>query len=394
MPDIQLSRPDISEREIEKVVAVLRSGQLSIGPWQERFEKTLAGQVTAAGAVAVSSGTAALDLCMQALDIGPGDEVITPSFTFVASVNSIVRRGAIPVFVDIDPESMNLDPQDLDRCLSEATRAVLAVHLFGRPIDMGPVLDFCTAHRLRLIEDACEALGATWHDRPVGSIGDCGVFGFYPNKVITTGEGGAIVSNDYDLLSRCAALRNQGRTAEGFLSGEIGHNYRLSELACALGAVQLERLDDIMARRAHAAAIYEEILSDLPGVTLPAPGCEHGQLSWFVYVVRIASMTVAARDQLIAAMRTRGIHCADYFEPVHSLDYYRRKFRVGDDALPATRSVAGRTLALPFYTSIEEQDQRRVGNALSEILGSDAWRAQLSGASSLMASAIGVSQSR
>lgn len=393
MSDIPLSRPDIGDAEVDAVVAVMRSARLSIGPWQNRFEAALAGYVGTTGALAISSGTAALDLCLQALDIGPGDEVITPSFTFVASVNAITRRGARPVFVDIDARTMNLDPADLERCLSGATRAVMAVHLFGRPVDMAPVQKFCEAHDLKLIEDACESLGATWQDRPLGSIGDCGVFGFYPNKIITTGEGGAIVSNDKALLRRCAALRNQGRTEAGFLADEVGHNYRLSELACAMGAVQLRRIDELVDKRARAAAVYEELLRDVPGLELPSIECPHGRLAWFVYVVQLDA-PVVARDFLISEMRLRGIECGDYFPPVHTLEYYRQRHPIDETQLPATAAVAMRTLALPFFSTIDEQQQRRVCGALTDIFTTSRWQDQFSSCDPDIASDIGFSHSR
>ncbi len=367
MAEIPLAQPDISEQEIAGVAEVLRSTRLSQGPRLHEFEAALAERCACPGAVALSSGTAALDLCLQALDIGPGDEVITPSFTFVATVNAIVRRGATPVFVDICRDTMNMDCSDLARCVSDRTRAIIVVHLFGRPVAMDPVLEFCRAHNLHLIEDACEALGASSNDRPVGSIGDCGVFGFYPNKLITTGEGGAIVSRNLELLALCRALRNQGRTADGFLADRLGHNYRLAEPACALGVGQLARLDEFLARRSKAAARYHRLLEGLPGVSLPPRDCAHGRIAWFFYVLTLDAPQ-PRRDRLIAQMAGKGIELGDYFPPVHLLDFYRQRYPVLAGSLPVTEDMAGRTIALPFFPAITAQQQATVADELARIL--------------------------
>ncbi len=369
MPEIPLARPDISEQEIAGVAEVLRSSRLSQGSSLCEFETALAQCCDCSGAVAVSSGTAALDLCLQALNIGPGDEVVTPSFTFVATVNAIVRRGATPVFVDICRDTMNLDCADLARCVSDRTRAVIVVHLFGRPVAMDPVLEFCRARNLKLIEDACEALGAVSDGRPVGSVGDCGVFGFYPNKLITTGEGGAVVSRDPELLTLCRALRNQGRKADGFLADRLGHNYRLAEPACALGVGQLARLDEFMERRTEAANRYHRLLAELPGVRLPPPDCAHGRIAWFVYVCTLDAPR-PWRDQLIAEMADKGIELGDYFPAVHLLDFYRQRYPVRPGSLPVTEDIEGRTIALPLFPGITAEQQTTVSDELARILAS------------------------
>ncbi len=369
MAEIPLAQPDISEQEVAGVAEVLRSARLSQGPRLVEFEAALARRCDCPGAVAVSSGTAALDLCLQALNIGPGDEVITPSFTFVATVNAIVRRGATPVFVDICRDTMNMNCADLARCASERTKAVIVVHLFGRPVAMEPVLEFCRARKLKLIEDACEALGASSNGKPVGGIGDCGVFGFYPNKLITTGEGGAIVSRDLELLALCRVLRNQGRTADGFLAERLGHNYRLAEPACALGAGQLARLDELLERRMEAAARYHRLLAKLPGVSLPPPDCAHGRIAWFVYVVTLDAPS-SWRDELIDKMADKGIELGDYFPAVHLFDFYRQRFPVRSGTLPVTEDLAGRTIALPFFPAITAEQQITVRDELARVLAS------------------------
>ena len=367
LPDIPLAQPDISEEEIAGVAEVLRSGRLSLGPRLDEFENALARRCACPGAVAVSSGTAALDLCLQALNIGPGDEVITPSFTFVATVNAIVRRGATPVFVDISRDTMNMDYADLERCVSDKTRAVIVVHLFGRPVDMNPVLEFCHARHLKVIEDACEALGATSNGGPVGGLGHCGVFGFYPNKLITTGEGGAIVSQDPELLALCRALRNQGRKANDFLSDQLGHNFRLSELSCALGVSQLARLDEFLERRSEAAARYHHLLAELPGISRPLPNCAHGRIAWFVYILTLDDAR-PWRDQLIARMGSKGIELGDYFPAVHQLDYYRPRYPIEARTLAVTEDISGRTVALPFFPAITADQQKTVADELAGIL--------------------------
>ncbi len=369
MAEIPLAQPDISEQEIAGVAEVLRSTRLSQGPRLVEFEAALAKRCSCPGAVAVSSGTAALDLCLQALDIGPGDEIITPSFTFVATVNAIVRRGATPVFIDICRDTMNMDWADLARCVSDRTRAVIVVHLYGRPVAMDPILEFCRANDLKLIEDACEALGATSDGRPVGSLGDCGVFGFYPNKLITTGEGGAVVSRDPELLALCRALRNQGRNAKGFLADRLGHNYRLAEPACALGVGQLARLDEFLERRTEAAIRYNRLLAKLPGVSLPPPDCSHGRIAWFVYVLTLDGPQ-SWRDQVIAEMARKGIELGDYFPAVHLLDFYGQRYPTLPGTLPVTEDIAGRTVALPFFTAITAKQQVTVCDELARVLTS------------------------
>ncbi|MCZ6559487.1 MAG: DegT/DnrJ/EryC1/StrS family aminotransferase [Gammaproteobacteria bacterium] len=368
MAKIPLAQPDISEEEIAGVARVLRSGRLSLGPRLDEFESALARRCACPGAVAVSSGTAALDLCLQALNIGPGDEVITPSFTFVATVNAIARRGATPVFVDICRDTMNMDYADLARCVSDKTRAVIVVHLFGRPVDMNPILEFCHSRHLKVIEDACEALGATSNGGPVGSLGHCGVFGFYPNKLITTGEGGAIVSQDPELLALCRALRNHGRKANGFLSDRLGHNYRLSEPACALGVGQLARLDEFLERRSEAATRYRQLLAEVPGISMPPPNCAHGRIAWFVFIL-VLDAARPRRDQLIARMGRKGIELGNYFPAVHQMDFYRQRYPVEARTLPVTKYISGRTVALPFFSAITADQQETVAEELARVLG-------------------------
>ena len=365
---IPLSAPDITEAEIAAVTAVLRTARLSLGPELAAFEQDLALAHGVADAVAVSSGTAALHLALLTLGIGAGDEVIVPSFTFIAVANAVVQVGAVPVFVEIDHATLNLDPAAVERTVTPRTRAIIAVHTFGVPAQMDALAELARRHGLALIEDACEAIGARFDGKPVGGFGTLAVLGFYPNKQITTGEGGAVLLRDPAHAVRLRSLRNQGRTPDaGWLDHtEIGYNYRLSELACALGRVQLARLDEILALRAAAAARYAELLAGIPGLELPPLSVERRTLSWFVYVVRLPED--ADRDGIQSALAARGIATGRYFAPIHSQPAWRTHASA-TVYLPLTESIAARTLALPFFTRIDPAEQAAVAAALSLSLG-------------------------
>jgi perosamine synthetase len=364
---IPLSAPDITEAEIAAVTAVLRTARLSLGPELSAFEQALAGAHNVPDAVAVSSGTAALHLALLTLGIGAGDEVIVPSFTFIAVANAVAQVGAVPVFVEIDPFSLNLDPAAVERAVTSRTRALIAVHTFGVPAQMDALTAIARRHNLALIEDACEAVGARFDGQPVGSFGTLAVLGFYPNKQITTGEGGAVLVHDPALAARLRNLRNQGRDPEaGWLDhSEIGYNYRLSELACALGRVQLARLQGILALRAAAAARYDALLDGIPGLELPPLAVERCALSWFVYVVRVPEH--ADRDRVQSALADSGIATGRYFAPIHRQPAWRTHPGAAV-SLPLTESIAARTLALPFFNHLKLAEQERVASALRRAL--------------------------
>ena len=364
---VPLSGPDITEREIAAVAAVLRTPRLSMGPEVAAFERALAHRVGVAHAVAVSSGTAALHLAMLAAHVGPGDEVITTPFSFIASANSILFVGARPVFVDIDPKTLNLDVSRVEAAITERTKAVLAVHVFGLPCEMTGLTAIARRRELVLIEDACEALGATCAGRPVGSFGRSAAFGFYPNKQITTGEGGALVTDDGETADLARSLRNQGRAGDGgWLTHRfIGYNYRLDELSAALGRVQLERLDEILARRAAAALLYHQRLAALPQVE--PLGEEPGAVrSWFVYVVRLEKGM--DRAAVMAHLQAAGVECQAYFPPIHLQPPYVERFGHQPGDFPVTEEVSARTLALPFRTGITEEEVTYVCDQLREAL--------------------------
>jgi perosamine synthetase len=367
---IPLSAPDIIESDIEAVTAVLRTKRLSLGPMLERFEQSLGDYIGAPHAIAVSSGTCALHLCLRALGIKEGDEVIVPSFTFIAVANVVRYQNAIPVFVDIEPESLNIAPDSIEQAITPKTRAIIAVHTFGCPADMKEILEIGRRHNLFVIEDACEALGAEYRGKKCGIFGDAGVFGFYPNKQITTGEGGAIVTHDADLARLMRGLRNQGRVnGDGNNEyGELGYNYRISEMNCALGNAQLKRIESILLRRAEIARMYVEKLSGCRHIILPQLEASHGSISWFAFVVRLgASLDLAAREWMIQQMAARGIECGRYFVPIHPHPVYRREpCRVS--ALPVTEWAAARVLALPFFNKIKECEIQEVCETLFDLV--------------------------
>jgi perosamine synthetase len=349
------------------VVSVLRGTRLSLGPKMEEFEDLVCRYVGQSFGIAVSSGTAGLHLCIRALGIGTGDEIIVPSFTFVAAANAVRYEGATPVFVDIEPRCLNLDPSLVEAAITPRTRAIIVVHTFGCPADMEPILEIARRHRLRVIEDACEAIGATYQGRPVGSFGDAAVFAFYPNKQITTGEGGMVITSDPQLAREMRAMRNHGRyeSDEWHQHSILGYNYRLSEINCALGCAQMRRIREILALRARVARRYDALLRDSPALVLPPLDIPAIRLSWFVYVVRLAEhFSQDQRDAVVGMLHERGIGCGRYFAPIHTQPAYRDlPLR---QALPVTESISRRTLALPFFNRLDDERAGRVTQVLRE----------------------------
>ena len=367
---IPLARPNVTQAEIDAVVAVLRTPHLSLGPKLTEFEAAFARYCETSEAVACSSGTAGLHLLIQAIGIKPGDEVITTSFSFVATANCAVMEGATPVFVDIDPETWNIDPALIEAAITSRTKAVVAVDIFGQVADMDPILAIARRHDLRVIEDSCEALGSRYRGRPAGSLGDAGVFGFYPNKQITTGEGGMIVTDDAELARLCRCIRNQGRDVGGGWQAHprLGYNYRLSDINCAMGTVQLSRIDEIIAERRRVQALYRERLAEESRVRLQriSPDVE---MSWFVLVVRLSDeYDQSDRGRILKAMAARGIGCSDYFAPIHLQPFYRERFGYKPGDFPVCEAVAARTIALPFHHELTAEDVDTVGRELRSLL--------------------------
>ncbi len=355
---INLSRPDITEKEINAVSDVLRSPNLSLGPKIPEFEAAFAKYIGRKHAIAVNSGTSGLFLCISALKIAPADEVITTPFTFIASSNCIMMVGARPVFVDINPVSLNIDPSQIESKITEKTKAILPVEVFGNPAGFDKVCEIAQKHGLPLIEDSCEALGSALNGKKVGTFGTMSLFAFYPNKQITTGEGGMILTDNDDLADMCVSLRNQGRGKPGtWLSHErLGYNFRLSDINCALGIVQLSRIDEIKAKRRQVATWYQEMLADDERLIVPAEqdGCE---ISWFVFVIRLADkFTLEQRNGILQAMRDEGIQVSNYFPPVHLQPFMVEKFGHSEGDFPVTESVCKSTIALPFYNNLSRDE--------------------------------------
>jgi len=350
-----LSRPEIAREDIEAVNEVLSSPHLALGPKLDEFEKAFAGYIGTTYAVAVNSGTSALHLAVRALDIGEGDEVITTPFSFVSSANCMLFERAVPRFVDIDPETLNLDPSRIEAAVTERTKAILPVHVFGRPCDMEGIEEAAERFDLAIIEDACEAVGATWNGRKVGTFGDAAAFAFYPNKQMTTGEGGILLTDDGQIAELAYSLRNQGRTdRSGWLRHErLGFNYRMDEMSAALGLSQLSRIGEILEKRAEIASWYAEALEEAEGAT-PLSEDEAARRSWFVYVVLLDREHT--RSEVAERLENWGVECRAYFPPIHLQPLYRDLFgyKVGD--FPLTEDVAQRTLALPFYSRLERDD--------------------------------------
>jgi perosamine synthetase len=367
---IPLSAPDITESEIAAVSQVLCTSRLSLGPQLEEFEQSIAHYIGASHAIAVNSGTSALHLCVRALGISEGDEVIVPSFAFIAVANVVRYERAVPVFVDIDPQTLNLDSARIEEAITPRTRAIIVVHTFGCPAALPEILEIARRHQLFVIEDACEALGAQFDGRKVGSFGDAAVFGFYPNKQITSGEGGMLVTNDSKLAAFARKLRNQGRSESGewFQHEELGYNYRISELNCALGASQLHRLEEILQRREAIAREYHRRLQNQPDLQLPPIELPRCRISWFVYVVRLnRRLATSHRDRIVREMASGGIACGRYFAPIHMQPAYRSQPH-RCMTLANTESIAPRTLALPFFNRISTEQIDEICRTLTEVL--------------------------
>lgn len=388
--EIPLSRPDISALEEELVLRVMRSGRLAIGPMNEQFESMVAQRAGCRYGVSCSSGTSGLHLIMKAMNIGPGDEVITTPFSFVASSNCMLFVGATPVFVDICPKTMNMDPAKVEAAITPRTKAILAVETFGNPAHMEAYAAIAAKYEIPLIEDSCEALGTTSKGKHAGGFGRVGVFGFYPNKQITTGEGGMIVTDDERLAELCRSMRNQGRpmpqlssahpkTMEPSVGGtaagswlrheRLGYNYRLSEINAAIGVGQMKRFDEILAKRTKVAEAYIQRLGANPHLAMPTIGPDTF-MSWFVFVVRLApTYTAAERERIIRGLRAHDIGASDYFPCIHLQPFYQEQFGFHAGMFPIAESVSQRTIALPFFNDLTHADIEVVAQTLEVLIG-------------------------
>jgi perosamine synthetase len=372
---IPLARPVLGEAEERAVIDVLRSGQLSLGPRLDEFERGFATSVGAPLASAVSSGTAGLHLALRAVGVGEGDEVVTSPFSFVASANATLYERARPVFADIDPVTLNLAPAAAAAAVTERTRALLPVHIFGYPADMPAFERLAHRHGLAIVEDACEALGAVHSDGvAVGGRGHPAVFGFYANKQLTTGEGGMVTLGDSALKQRIDSERNQGRAPDmGWLDHDrLGFNYRLSDIACALGIAQLARLEGMLADRARVAGLYREALGAIAsspeggGLELPCPDRVGDKRGWFVFVVQLPRGV--DRDDIVRTLTTAGIQSKPYLPAIHLMSFYRERFGHREGEFPVCEDVAARSLALPFFPAMSAGQVERVAAELRAAL--------------------------
>ena len=362
---IPLARPVLGEREEQAVLEVLRSGHLSLGPRVGEFERRFAARVGAPHASAVSSGTAGLHLALRAVGVSDGAEVITSPFSFVASANVAIYERARPVFVDIDPLTLNLDAEAAAAAVSSATAAILPVHVFGYPAD----IERLERTGVPIVEDACEALGGAYADgAPIGSRGHPAVFAFYANKQMTTGEGGIVVTGEHTMKERIDSERNQGRAPnmDWLDHDRLGFNYRLSDIACALGIAQLERLDALLAARARVAALYRDALGQIAGLTLPCEDAGLARRGWFVYVVQLPAGV--DRDRTVTELGARGIAAKPYFPAIHLMSYYRETFGYRRGQFPVCEDISDRSIAIPFYPQMAEGEVARVAEALAAVL--------------------------
>lgn len=370
MNELPLAAPDITDRERELVLQVLHTSTLSGGPMVERFEAMAADCAGRRHAIAVNSGTSALHLIVRSLGLGEGDAVITTPFSFVASSNCLLYEGAEPIFVDVEEDTFNIDPNSVLEVLrsrpslKKRIKGILAVDIFGHPAEWDSIMSIAEEYDLTVIEDSAEALGANYHGRSAGSFGAASVFAFYPNKQITTGEGGVILTDDDELASLCQSLRNQGRgpSSEWLEHQRLGYNYRLSELHAALGVAQFERIDELLSKRAKIAGLYTERLKEIPYLTTlkSRPDVE---VSWFVYVIRLNHGM--NRELVMQWLGERGIPTRPYFPAIHLMPFYVERFghRPGD--FPITESIASSTLALPFHNNMDEASVQYVCDQLS-----------------------------
>jgi perosamine synthetase len=367
--EIPLSRPWLDEREEELVLEVLRSGRLSLGPWIDRFEEQVAERVGAPYAAALSSGTAGLHLLCKIAGIGPRDEVITSPLSFVASANCFIVEGATPVFADVDPVTLNMDPAAVEAAITERTRAIVAVDMFGYPCELDELRGIADRHGLTLIEDACESVGASYRGLPLGAHGPSAVFAFYPNKQMATGEGGVVTTHSEEEWQLLRSLRNQGRSYDGggwFHHVRLGLNYRWTDVQAAIGLAQLEKLDRILELRAAAARRYSDLLEDVPGAETPAADDDDHRRSWFVYVVKLDA--ALDRSAVMDFLRAEGVGTAEYVPCIHLQPYMRERFGFADGLCPVAEGTASRTLALPFFTQISVDEQQRVVDVLGRAL--------------------------
>lgn len=355
--EVPLSSPSITPEDIQAVLDVLNTPTLSIGPKVQEFEAAVAAYHGVSDAVAVNSGTSGLHISLAAAGIGPGDEVITSPFSFVASANCAIFQGAKPVFADIEPDTLNIDPAKIEAAITDRTRAIVPVDIFGQPADIEAIAEIARKHNLAIIQDACEAIGAERNGMRVGSHPDVdsAVFAFYPNKQMTTGEGGIVITNNADFARKMRSMANQGRDDAGTWMNHVrlGYNYRMDEMSAALGVSQFSRIGSILAQRDQVARWYTEKFAGIENITTPYIAPQTDRVSWFVYVIQLAEGI--DRNAMIPKLQERGVPVRPYFVPIHLQPYYRETFGHTEGEFPVTEAVSKTTLAIPFFTNMTEQ---------------------------------------
>lgn len=351
------SRPSISNRDKTSVAQVLQTDFLSLGPKYLEFEKKFAKRIGTKYAISVSSGTAGLHLALLAAGLKPGDEVITTPFSFIASANAIVYTGAKPVFCDAEIGSGNIDPKKIEEKISSRTKALLIVHIFGQSANMKKIMPIAKKYKLKIIEDACESIDATHYGRKVGTFGESAVFAFYPNKQMTTGEGGMIVTNSSKISELCSSLRNQGRSkSDKWLQHKnLGYNYRMDELSAALGVSQLSQLTSFIKKRRQIASWYGQFFKKYSDIVQIPKIDSHNTHTWFVYVIRIRSQKIH-RDKLIEQLEKEGIHTKPYLPSIHLSPYYIKRYNYKKGSFPISEEISDSSLALPLYVQLNKND--------------------------------------
>lgn len=371
LKSIPLSSPDITNKEVEVISQVLSTPYLSIGPKVKEFELKIAEYIGIKYAVAVNSGTSGLHLCIRSLDIKDEDEVITTPFSFIASANCILFERAKPIFVDIDENTLCIDVNKIEEKITSKTKAILPVHVFGYPCEMDKITNIAKRHNLKVIEDACEAIGSEYNNRKVGTFGDVGVFAFYPNKQITTAEGGMIVTNNEEIANLCRSMRNQGRDENNawLCHKRLGYNYRMSELSAALGVVQIKRIEEILLKRQKVVDLYNKRLGRIKEIKI-LHSAFNIKMSWFVYVIRLDDKLFSRedRDNIILKLKSKGITCNNYFPPIHLQPFYKELFSYKEGDFPITERISGLTIALPFYNNLTEEQVDYVCSNFEEII--------------------------
>ena len=367
---IPVNQPLLNGNEEKYLIECVRTGWISSeGPFVKKFEEQFAARVGRKHGIAVCNGTAALDAAVAALGIGPGDEVIMPSFTIISCIGQIVRVGAKPVLVDCEPDTWNMDVARIESLITSRTKAIMAVHIFGLPVDMNPILEIASRHGLKIIEDAAEAHGQTYRGRPCGSFGDLSTFSFYPNKHITTGEGGMIVTDDPILAGKCRSLRNLCfKPDQRFVHDELGWNFRMTNLQAALGVAQLERLDEFVARKRHIGARYRQLLADVPGIHLPRHKTDFADnIYWVFGLVLDHSVTFDAREAMVR-LAALGVGSRPFFWPMHEQPVFRKIGLFAGERHPVSERIARRGFYIPSGLALTEEQIERSATAVREIL--------------------------